>query len=274
MISAKNISKSYKSVRALADFSYDFERGIYAILGPNGSGKSTLMNIMTGNLKADSGAFCADSGKEISDRSFGYCPQYPGMYPNFTAYEMLDYIGIFKNAENREKQIARFIEIFELGEYKNKRVGALSGGTKQRLAIAQAFMGAPELVILDEPTAGLDPLQRINVKNFLAEQGKKIAVIVSTHIVSDVENIAHEVIMLKKGKIALGGKLGDALSAVNGKCYTASAENISRNFDGVYRLCGSDMRIVADTLPFEEAKPVSPELEDLYLSVFGSGGGV
>ena len=82
MISAKNISKSYKSVRALTDFSYDFERGIYAVLGPNGSGKSTLMNVMTGNLKADSGAFCTDSGKEISDRSFGYCPQYPGMYPS------------------------------------------------------------------------------------------------------------------------------------------------------------------------------------------------
>ncbi|MBQ7291016.1 MAG: ATP-binding cassette domain-containing protein [Clostridia bacterium] len=271
MISAKNISKSYKSVRALSGFSYDFERGIYAILGPNGSGKSTLMNIMTGNLKADGGTVTVGEGGEMPDYMFGYCPQYPGMYPNFTTYEMLDYIGILKNAENREKQIERFIEIFELGEYKNKRVGALSGGTKQRLAIAQAFMGAPELVILDEPTAGLDPLQRINVKNFLAEQGKKTAIIVSTHIVSDVENIAHEVIMLKKGKITLGGKLGDMLSRVDGKCFTASTEHISRNFEGVYRLCGADMRIVADKLPFEGAVPVAPELEDLYLSVFGMG---
>jgi ABC-2 type transport system ATP-binding protein len=229
------------------------------------------MNVMTGNLKADTGTFCTDSGKEISDRSFGYCPQYPGMYPNFTAYEMLDYIGILKNAENREKQIERFIEIFELSEYRNKRVASLSGGTKQRLAIAQAFMGAPELVILDEPTAGLDPLQRINVKNFLAEQAKKTAIIVSTHIVSDVENIAHEVIMLKKGRIALSGSLADVLSRVEGKCFTASAEHISQNFEGIYRLCGADMRIVADKLPFEGEKLVSPELEDVYLSVFGMG---
>ncbi|MBQ8404402.1 MAG: ATP-binding cassette domain-containing protein [Clostridia bacterium] len=271
MISAKNISKSYKSVRALSDFSYDFERGIYAILGPNGSGKSTLMNIMTGNLKADGGTFSVGNGGEMPDYMFGYCPQYPGMYPNFTAYEMLDYIGILKNAENRAKQIERFIEVFELGEYKNKRVGALSGGTKQRLAIAQAFMGAPELVILDEPTAGLDPLQRINVKNFLAEQGKKTAIIVSTHIVSDVENIASEVIMLKKGKIAVSGGLSEVLGRVEGKCFTASAENISKDFDGVYRLCGADMRIVAEGLPFEGAAPIAPELEDLYLSVFGMG---
>ena len=117
MISVKNISKSYKSVRALSCFSYDFESGIYAILGPNGSGKSTLMNIMTGNLKADGGAVTVGAGGEMPDYMFGYCPQYPGMYPNFTTYEMLDYIGILKNAENREKQIERFIEIFELGEY-------------------------------------------------------------------------------------------------------------------------------------------------------------
>jgi ABC-type multidrug transport system ATPase subunit len=123
MISVKNISKSYKSVRALSGFSYDFERGIYAILGPNGSGKSTLMNIMTGNLKADGGTVTVGEGGEMPDYMFGYCSQYPGMYPNFTTYEMLDYIGILKNAENREKQIERFIEIFELGEYKNKRVG-------------------------------------------------------------------------------------------------------------------------------------------------------
>ena len=271
MISVKNISKSYKSVRALSGFSYDFERGIYAILGPNGSGKSTLMNIMTGNLKADGGTVTVGEGREMPDYMFGYCPQYPGMYLNFTTYEMLDYIGILKNAENREKQIERFIEIFELGEYKNKRVGALSGGTKQRLAIAQAFMGAPELVILDEPTAGLDPLQRINVKNFLAEQAKKTAIIVSTHIVSDVENIAGEVIMLKKGKIAVSGKLADVLSAVEGKCFTAGAENVAKDFDGVYRFCGADMRIVADKSPFEGAKPALPELEDLYLSVFGTG---
>lgn len=274
MISAKNISKSYKSVRALSDFSYDFERGIYAILGPNGSGKSTLMNIMTGNLKADGGTFSVGYGEDMPDYMLGYCPQYPGMYPNFTAYEMLDYIGILKNAENRAKQIERFIEIFELGEYKNKRVASLSGGTKQRLAIAQAFMGAPELVILDEPTAGLDPLQRINVKNFLAEQGKQTAIIVSTHIVSDVENIAHEVIMLKKGKIAVSGKLAGVLSLVEGKCFTACAENISRSFDGIYRLCGADMRIVSEGLPFDGAVPAAPELEDVYLSVFGMGDGI
>ena len=119
MILVKNVSKSYKSVRALIDFSYDFEAGIYAILGPNGSGKSTLMNVMTGNLKADSGAIVMGEGVGVPDYMLGYVPQYPGMYSGFTAFEMLDYVGILKNAEQRERQISRLLSAFDLEEYKD-----------------------------------------------------------------------------------------------------------------------------------------------------------
>ena len=199
MILVKNVSKSYKSVRALIDFSYDFEAGIYAILGPNGSGKSTLMNVMTGNLKADSGAIVMGEGVGVPDYMLGYVPQYPGMYSGFTAFEMLDYVGILKNAEQRERQISKLLSAFDLEEYKNKKVGSLSGGTKQRLAIAQAFMGAPKLVILDEPTAGLDPMQRVALRRFVAELGDCKTVLWATHIVSDVESIAREIIFMKKG---------------------------------------------------------------------------
>lgn len=274
MISVEKVSKSYKSVRALVDFTYDFGNGIYAILGPNGSGKSTLMNVMTGNLKQDSGKITV-SGKQgkagIPDYMLGYVPQYPGMYPNFTAYEMLDYIGILKNDEKRDKRIKTLLDVFDLGEYKNKKVGALSGGTKQRLAIAQAFMGNPELVILDEPTAGLDPLQRVNVKNFLAEQGEKMTLIISTHIVSDVENIATEIIFLKKGRITLSGKLHEVEARIEGKCFCAPAEKLPKGYNGTYRFCGSDVRVISESLPFEGAASVAPELEDCYLSVFGMG---
>ena len=270
MILVKNVSKSYKSVRALIDFSYDFEAGIYAILGPNGSGKSTLMNVMTGNLKADSGAIVMGEGVGVPDYMLGYVPQYPGMYSGFTAFEMLDYVGILKNAEQRERHISSLLSAFDLEEYKNKKVGSLSGGTKQRLAIAQAFMGAPKLVILDEPTAGLDPLQRVKVKNFLAAQSEKMTIIISTHIVSDVENIANEVIFLKQGKIALSGGL-DKILQIEGKCFCAPAEKMPQGFSGVHRLCGADVRIIAGQKPFDGANPVAPELEDVYLSIFGMG---
>ena len=270
MISVKKVSKSYKNIRALTDFSYDFEVGIYAILGPNGSGKSTLMNVMTGNLKADSGTITMLDSHGIPDYMLGYVPQYPGMYNNFTAFEMLDYVGILKNAENRKKQIEMLLAAFDLEEYKNKKIGSLSGGTKQRLAIAQAFMGNPKLVILDEPTAGLDPLQRVKVKNFLTLQSEKMTIIISTHIVSDVENIANEVIFLKKGRIVLSGKL-DKITQIDGNCFCAPAEKMPADFCGVHRFCGSDVRVIADQKPFDGANLVAPELEDIYLSVFCMG---
>lgn len=273
MISIKNISKSYKDVKALNDFSYDFGCGIYAILGPNGSGKSTLMNIMTDNVSPDSGSisFSEKNGTSKSrDQKIGYIPQYPGMYPNFTVYEMLDYVAILNKAENREMQIRELMTVFDLNEYTHKKIRALSGGTRQRLAIAQGFIGHPELVILDEPTAGLDPVQRVAFKNFIAEQKGKMTIIISTHIVSDVEEVADEVIFLKRGVIVKAGTLEHIIKGIEERCWRVeSLEQLGSA--SLYRMIGGEIRVISDRKPSESAVLVEPTLEECYLEIFGMG---
>ncbi|MGN1095521.1 MAG: ABC transporter ATP-binding protein [Eubacteriales bacterium] len=275
MISVKNVSKSYKNVKALKNFSFDFDSGVYAILGPNGSGKSTLMNIMTGNLKKDAGDIILSSEESkkshIEDIKIGYVSQTPSMYPNFTVFEMMDYMAVLKKAEKREEQIKELLGVFELSEHKNKRVRALSGGMKQRLAIAQSFLGDPNLIIMDEPTAGLDPLQRIIFKNFVSSRKGDITIIISTHIVSDVENIADEVIFLKKGEIAVSGSVEGVLSSMPEKCFSVPNDKAPQNIEYPHRSCGTDIRIIAPKAPFEYAEQVPFALEDCYLSVFGTG---
>ena len=271
MISANNISKSYKDVKALNNFSYDFNCGIYAILGPNGSGKSTLMNIMTGNVRPDSGSISFHEENRISfsrDQQIGYVPQYPAMYPNFTVYEMLDYVAILKRAENREKQSRELLTVFELKEYEYKKIRGLSGGTKQRLAIAQSFIGCPELVILDEPTAGLDPVQRVAFKNFMAAQKKNITIIISTHIVNDVEEVADEVIFLKRGLIVKSGALDSIIKDVEKKCWRVESSK-QLAIGSLYRMTGNEVHVVSNEKPSENAVLVVPTLEEAYLEVFG-----
>lgn len=271
MISVKNISKSYKDVKALNDFSYDFDCGIYAILGPNGSGKSTLMNILTDNIIPDSGSvlFSGRSGTaQYRDQKIGYIPQYPGMYPGFTVYEMLDYIAILSKSENRETQIRELMAVFDLTEYAHKKIHALSGGTRQRLAIAQGFIGTPELVILDEPTAGLDPVQRVAFKNFIAEQKEQMTIIISTHIVSDVEEVADEVIFLKRGVIVKSGTLESMIKDLEKRCWRVeSLEQLGST--PLYRMIGGEIRVISDTKPCEGAVVVEPTLEECYLEIFG-----
>ena len=273
MISIQNVSKNYKKVKALDNFCYQFDHGIYAILGPNGSGKTTLMNIMTNNISPDSGEIMFSDHRRISevgDNEIGYVPQYSGMYPNFSVYEMLDYIAILKKAENREDQIKELMAAFDLEEYARRPVRALSGGTRQRLAIAQGLIGHPDLLILDEPTAGLDPVQRIAFKNYIAAGKDKMTVIISTHIVSDVEEIADEVIFLKKGVIVRSGKLQSITGTLAGKCWgIKSAEKLAAG--QLYRVFGNEIRVVSETKPCPDAFPVEPTLEECYLEVFGMG---
>lgn len=272
MIQVCNLTKCYKKVKALNSFSYRFENGIYAILGPNGSGKSTLMNILSGNLTPDHGTVIMDGegGDNPHCRSIGYVPQYPGMYPNFTVYEMLDYVALLSKATERNKQIDELISAFDLEEYRNKKISALSGGTKQRLAIAQAFIASPNLVLLDEPTAGLDPLQRITFKNFISERRKNATIIISTHIVSDVEEISDEVVFLKNGVVVKSGMLSDVVSSLNGRCWKISNVN-DLNEKALYRIIDNDIRVVSSTKPTDTAVLVNPTLEECYLDIFGDG---
>ena len=194
-LSINNVSKSYKQNKALSGFTLTFSPGVYALLGPNGSGKSTLMNIITGNLKKDSGTITYD-GKDISRMGteylslLGYMPQYPGIYPQFTAEEYLYYIAALKGVKDPAEQITEVLREVELDDVRSMKTSTFSGGMKQRLALAQAVIGDPKILLLDEPTAGLDPKQRIAVRNYISKISLDKIVIIATHVVSDIEYIA------------------------------------------------------------------------------------
>ena len=270
MIRLESISKSYKTTRALSDFTYTFDRGIYAILGPNGSGKSTLMNIMTGNLKSDSGTVKMETK---STRRIGYVPQYLGMYGDFTVFEIMDYTARLCGIPRGQEKTRELLDAFELGEYQSRRVRALSGGMKQRLAIAQAFVGDPELIVLDEPTAGLDPMQRILFRNFIRAHRGDAAIIISTHIVSDVEDTADEVIFLRRGNIAHAGaaeKVRESIKSTGVSCWLLPEG--AEYSGGICRIVGDRVRVMSDESPATGAVKVTPELDDMYLYIFGEEG--
>ena len=234
-----NISKSYGSTLALDGFSATFEPGIYALLGPNGSGKSTLMNIITDNLKADNGEMLySDNGEEpvsVGDKKLcfrsyiGFMPQYPGLYPSFTAKQFLEYVavlkdiggGLSKKERNAliDEQVTEVLEAVELSDVSNRKIKTFSGGMKQRLALAQAVLGDPKILILDEPTAGLDPKQRISVRNYISRMALNKIVIIATHVVPDVEFIAKDYIFLKKGTVIKQNSLHNLLSEIEGKVW-------------------------------------------------------
>lgn len=216
VIEIKNVSKKYGKVEALRDVSLSLGHGIYALLGPNGSGKTTLMNILAGLLKPSGGEvlYCGEAiGKSgLAYRSkVGYMPQYPAMYPNFAVKEFLLYIAELKKLPpEREGDIDYLLERVELSDVPDRKISALSGGMKQRLSLCTAVLGDPEILILDEPTAGLDPKQRVALREFISEISANRTVIWATHIVSDVEKLADEVIFMKKG-VATLAELGGSL---------------------------------------------------------------
>ena len=209
-----DVNKSYKNVKALQNFSYEFSNGIYGILGPNGAGKSTLMNIITHNLKKDSGEIVYN-GEEIKTGcreylgKIGYMPQQQAVYKNLSLNRFMYYMASLKalTKDEAREQIPRLLKAVKLWEDRAKLLGGFSGGMKQRALLAQALLGNPEIIVLDEPTAGLDPMQRIIVRELIEELGKDNIVIISTHIVSDIERLAKKIIVMKNGKIIQTRKL-------------------------------------------------------------------
>ena len=208
MLELQNISKYYGARQALDRVSLTLENGIYGLLGPNGAGKSTLMNIITGNLKPTSGIVLWD-GKDTRDMGadyrslLGYAPQQQGLYDTFTGIRFLSYMATLKGIPKNEQksEIRRVLDDVNLTEKAYRPIGTYSGGMKQRILVAQAILGDPRLVVLDEPTAGLDPKERVRIReNIRNISGDKI-ILVSTHVVSDIESIANEIILLREGKI-------------------------------------------------------------------------
>ena len=284
MLTINNLSKSYGSNLALNRFTYSFDHGIYALLGPNGSGKSTLMNIVTQNLKSDNGDILLDDtpigklGASYREK-LGFMPQYPGMYPSFSALDFLRYMAVLKglNKKKADEQIDELLHAVELHDVRTHRIGSFSGGMKQRLALAQSLLGDPEIVILDEPTAGLDPKQRIAIRNYIASVALNKTVIIATHVVSDVEFIAREAIMLKKGVISDSGSPYELTQKIEGQVWqTVVAAEEVQAMQEKFRVVniqngeqGVILRILSDVKPTEDSVTVVPSLEDYYLHVFG-----
>lgn len=218
MLEIRNLTKIYGDFTALSGLNITLDKGIYGLLGPNGAGKSTLMNLITDNLKRTGGEILYD-GEDILTlgsafrKKVGYTPQLQGMYEDFSARAFLHYIGRLKgmNRKDCKMQTEEFLTIVGLNKKAHKRLGSFSGGMRQRVLLAAAMLDNPEILILDEPTAGLDVGERIRLCNYIASLGKDRTVILATHIVSDIEAIADTVLLLAQGKIMISGSTAEVI---------------------------------------------------------------
>ena len=279
----ENISKLYGDFPALSGINLSLENGVYGLLGPNGAGKTTLMRIMTDLLKPSTGRVLLD-GKDIAllgadfRRRLGYLPQDFGFYPNYTAEQYLLYIARLKGLTRFEakKQTGDLLEMVGLYEKRNQKMKGLSGGQRQRVGIAQALLGDPDILVLDEPTAGLDPEERIRFRGIISNLSRQKTVLLSTHIVSDLEAVANEMILLKKGQVLTVQKPHNLLHELDGMVWTVSVpcEN-ERELAEKYPCSNimhdveiSVLRMLSREKPHDEAVSERPNMEDMYLYYF------
>lgn len=228
-----NVTKHYGKKCALSDFSFVFKPGIYGLLGPNGAGKSTLMYLITDNLLPDkNGGIIKWDNENIQKlgkkyrTNVGYMPQQQNLYPTMTAYQFMGYISALKGIAKSKaaSEIENLLDTVELKDVADKKIGGFSGGMKQRLLFASCLLGNPSLVILDEPTAGLDPRQRVILREKIEEYGKNRIIIIATHITSDIETIADCIVMMKNGKIIDNGSVEELVKKV--ECNPKTLENL------------------------------------------------
>ena len=288
-LSLNCLTKQYGNKIAVDCVSAILKPGVYGLLGANGAGKTTLMRMLCAILEPASGEVLLN-GTDVAAMGddyrnvLGYLPQDFGYYPNYTAMEILMYIsalkGIPKNiAMKRSKEL---LEEVGLSHVANKKVKTFSGGMKQRVGIAQALLNNPDILILDEPTAGLDPKERVRFRNLISEYAEDKIVILSTHIVSDIEAIADEVLLMKNGKFVLQGTVQELTEKANGKVWelTVPAKEARKWQEKTtvanLRHQGKEviLRIVSDSKPGEQAVPCEATLEDLYLYYFPTEEGV
>ncbi len=280
----EDICKCYtrKGKNAVDHFTYTFSNGIYGLLGPNGTGKTTLMHMITQNLQPDSGQILLD-GKEIGGMGaeyrsmIGFVPQQQKLYDNFTGESFLWYMAALKGLGKKQagEEIEQAMGVVNLKEERYKKLKNYSGGMKQRILIAQALLGDPRILILDEPTAGLDPKERIRLRNFISDISGDRIVLLATHIVSDVENIAKEVLIMKEGKILKSGGSIDILKEMENKVFEVivTQEEKKKYEESGVKIAniqltgrGTLLRIVSDEAPADgKVSAVTPCLEDVYL---------
>ncbi len=279
-----HVTKQFKDKQAVHDVSLKITPGVWGLLGANGAGKTTLMRMIAGIMTPTSGKIIYD-GVPISTLQgayrniFGYLPQEFGFYPEFTVQDHLEYIAALKGLDvrNTKKKIGSLLEQLRIEDVKGKRISKLSGGMKRRVGIAQALLNDPEILVLDEPTSGLDPAERVRFRNILSEFAKDRIVLISTHIVSDVEYIATQNAIMKQGEILLTGTTEDLVQEVEGKVWSAVIPNrLIPKYEQELTIVNlrnessemASIRYLSDTPCIENSTPEIAHLEDLYLWLF------
>lgn len=282
---AKWFTKKKQVSLALNDVSFCLKEGIYGLMGANGAGKSTLMNILVGNLKPTQGQIFLDGREQSASgndfrANIGYMPQQQWVYEMMSCRHFLEYVGVLKGLSPKElkKQVPEMLAFVNLQEHSEKHAGALSGGMRQRLLLAQAILGNPKILILDEPTAGVDPNERIRIRNLISQISLHKIVLIATHVVSDIEYISDSFLLLKEGVLFQNGTLDELLKEIDGKvleCLVTEKEIplIEKKYNLVSLLREGELvraRIVTDSyLDDYVVRRVKPSLEDLYLYYYG-----
>ena len=282
MLSIDNLSKTYPGgVRALRGVSLNIPPGMFGLIGPNGAGKSTLMKILATLLDPDSGSARLDgldliAQKDATRRVLGYLPQEFGVYPKMSALDMLHHLAVMKGitkSGERKEVVESLLQQTNLWEVRKKALGGFSGGMKQRFGIAQALLASPKLIIVDEPTAGLDPAERNRFLNLLSSIGRNVVVILSTHIVEDVRELCSRMAIISNGELLLEAVPSQAIDALKGKVWSKLAatdderEAISKTFPiiSTHLVAGQhEIRVYAETAPGDGFAPAEADLEDVY----------
>lgn len=286
MLQIRGLSKTYANgVHALRNVDLDIPRGMFGLLGPNGAGKSSLMRTLATLQEADAGSATlttADGAgidvlkdKDALRRRLGYLPQDFGVYPKVSALDLLDHFAVLKGLTARAQRrevVEGLLQQVNLWDARKRKLGTYSGGMRQRFGIAQALLGDPQLVIVDEPTAGLDPEERNRFLNLLAEIGENVVVILSTHIVEDVTDLCPAMAIMNKGQVLLTGKPVDAIAALQAQVWRKQvAKAALTDYESRFtvlstRLVGGHpvIHVFADSCPEAGFEPVAPGLEDVY----------
>jgi len=280
-IEIQSLTKIYnRNTRALDGIDLSIPNGMFGLLGPNGAGKTTLMRILAGILRPTSGQIHAgqidgttDGGRQAIKEILGYLPQELGLYPDLTAREFLDYIGILKGLTDRKaraRRVDELLEVVALSDVAKRKLKTFSGGMKRRAGIAQALLNDPQLLIVDEPTAGLDPEERIRFRNLLSDLGGDRTVILSTHIVEDIAQTCRNLAILGKGKVLFEGTTSGLIDAARGKVWTVTTDGPKPDGDftvvsTLHLADSAQYRVVGDSSFIPGSQPADPSLEDGYI---------
>ncbi|MCK1823255.1 ABC transporter ATP-binding protein [Streptomyces sp. XM83C] len=276
-VSATGLTLRYGGTRALDDVSLTLGTGVTGLLGPNGAGKTTLLRVLATAVPADRGSFTvlghdpgSAAGRQELRRRLGYLPQNPGFHPDFSAFEFVDYVAILKEMTDRgarHREVRRVLEAVDLSDVRGRRMKRLSGGMRQRVALAAALVGDPGFLVLDEPTVGLDPEQRVRFRELIAQAGEGRTVLLSTHQTEDVAMLCQRVVVLAGGRVRFEGTPAELTARAAGRVWSSAERDPGaragwRTGTGMFRNVGD---------PPEGADLLEPTLEDGYLLTLGDG---